>query len=193
MTMLNGLVGIVFKFLAIVACTSLSSKQAVLIHQFDDRCRNVQPAMKCMQFIAIRCIALQFVAMRCISLQCIAIRCNALHFVALHCNSLQFIAIRCIALHFVALHAKRAMHCIALRCTRCMQCIALHFVACKACNALHTGRWYHAMQCNEVGGASGVCNEAQGVALDLAARFLSNSFMSCGASACHSWRFPEWG
>jgi hypothetical protein len=44
MTPLNGLVGIVFNFPAIVASTSLSSQRAVLIHQFDDRRRSDQPA-----------------------------------------------------------------------------------------------------------------------------------------------------
>src|SRR6185503_13036957 len=36
-TTLNGLVGIVFNFPVVVASTSLSSRRAVLIHQFDDR------------------------------------------------------------------------------------------------------------------------------------------------------------
>jgi hypothetical protein len=44
MTTLNGLVGIVFNFLAIVASTSLSSMRPVLIHQFDDCLRSDQPA-----------------------------------------------------------------------------------------------------------------------------------------------------
>jgi hypothetical protein len=46
MTTLNGLVGIVFNFLAIVASTSLSSMRPVLIHQFDDRRRSDQPAAR---------------------------------------------------------------------------------------------------------------------------------------------------
>jgi hypothetical protein len=44
MTTLNGLVGIAFNVLAIVASTTLSSQQAVLIHQLDDRHRSDQPA-----------------------------------------------------------------------------------------------------------------------------------------------------
>jgi hypothetical protein len=44
MTTLNGLVGIVFNVLAIVASTLLSSQQAVLIHQFDERLGAGQPA-----------------------------------------------------------------------------------------------------------------------------------------------------
>jgi hypothetical protein len=46
MTKLNGLVGIVFNFPAIVASTSLSSQRAVLIHQFDDRWRSDQPSAR---------------------------------------------------------------------------------------------------------------------------------------------------
>jgi hypothetical protein len=42
MTTLNGLVGIVFNFLAIVGSTSLSSQRAVLIHEFDDGHGGVQ-------------------------------------------------------------------------------------------------------------------------------------------------------
>src|SRR5260370_2968511 len=43
MTTLNGVVGIDFNLTAIVACTSLSSQRAVLIHQFDDRIRSLHP------------------------------------------------------------------------------------------------------------------------------------------------------
>src|SRR5260370_27083577 len=43
MTTLNGVVGIDFNLTAIVACTSLSSHRAVLIHQFDDRLRSFHP------------------------------------------------------------------------------------------------------------------------------------------------------
>jgi hypothetical protein len=43
MTTLNGLVGIDFNLASLIASTSLSSQQAVLIHQFDDDDEFVQP------------------------------------------------------------------------------------------------------------------------------------------------------
>jgi hypothetical protein len=46
MTTLHGLVGNGFNLLAIVASALLSSQRAVLIHQFDDSHRIVQPASR---------------------------------------------------------------------------------------------------------------------------------------------------
>jgi hypothetical protein len=45
MNTFNGLFGIDFNLAAVIASTSLSSQQAVLIHQFDDRHGFPQPAV----------------------------------------------------------------------------------------------------------------------------------------------------
>jgi hypothetical protein len=50
MTLFNGLLGIDFNLVAIIASSLLSSERAVLIHQFDDRHRIAQLAIPAVRY-----------------------------------------------------------------------------------------------------------------------------------------------